>query len=99
MDLRVTLCDAPAEVLKVAGKFLESQPVHHNLILSLLHTRVAHPEAGRYWIGQDSDGIVGLVFQSPLELAALVTPMPGEAAARFADAIASSGVSLPGVQG
>jgi len=38
--------DDPALVLSRAGVFLSSQPVLHNLVLSILHARVAHgPQA------------------------------------------------------
>lgn len=99
MALRVTLCDDPAAVLKAAGEFLESRPVHHNLILSLLHNRVRHPEPGRYWIGELDGRVAVVVFQSPLRVAALITPMAPELAGAMANAIAGEGVELPGVQG
>ena len=99
MDLRVALHQDPAAVLKIAGAFLESRPVHHNLILSLLHVRLTTAEQGRYWIGDQGGEIKGVVFQSPLHMAALITPMPAECAAQFAEAIANSGVALPGIQG
>ena len=50
MELKVLLSEDPAFVLRRADKFLSSKPVAHDLILSILHARVAHADPGRYWI-------------------------------------------------
>jgi hypothetical protein len=50
MELKVLFSEDPAFVLSRAGAFLSSQPVLHNLVLSILHTRVAQDDPGRYWI-------------------------------------------------
>jgi predicted GNAT family acetyltransferase len=99
MDLRVTAYDNPATALEIARGFLESEPVRHNLVLSLLHARLSHPEPGRYWIAEDAGRIAGVVFQSPSKLAAVITPMAPAIAAAMADAIACEGTMLPGVSG
>jgi uncharacterized protein len=102
-DLAVTpsvrFSDEPAAVLARAADFLGSRPVLHNLILTLLHARVAGPEAGRYWIVEPDDEPAGVVFQSPTEFPAVVTPMPADAVAAAVAAIAAAGVDLPGVSG
>lgn len=99
MGLTVAFFDRPEPVLDVAGGLLSSQPVVNNLILSLLLDRMANPQPGRYWVVTDGPSPVGVVFQSPLDFAAAVTPMPGAAAAAAATAIAGAGVKLPGVGG
>ena len=38
----------PGWALHEAAEFLASDPVQHNLILTLPHTRVANPKPGRY---------------------------------------------------
>ncbi len=43
--------------------------------------------------------VAGVVLQSPLTIAATLTPMQANVAATTADAIAASGVALPGVNG
>ena len=88
MSISVHTSDDPAAVLDRAGAFLASDPVHHNLILTLLHARVEHPEAGRYWMVVEGHDVIGVVFQSPLDYPATVTPMSREAAtaAHFAGA-------------
>ena len=99
MAIKVTFSDDPARVLTEARAFLASRPVLHNLILTLLHERIAHREPGRYWVATDHDSVVGVVLQSPLNLAANITPMEPEVVAVMVDAISDGGVALPGVSG
>jgi hypothetical protein len=99
MELKVLFSEDPAFVLRRADQFLSSEPVLHNLILSILHARVAQGDAGRYWIALQGEQAVGVVIQSPLEFAATLTPMPTQAVIAVVDAIAKAGVILPGVNG
>jgi hypothetical protein len=99
MDIKIAFSEDPASVLRRAGEFLASQPVLHNVILSLLRARVAQPEPGRYWVAMDRDRAVGVVLQSPLTFPATLTPMEPKVAAALVDAIVKGGVSLPGVNG
>jgi uncharacterized protein len=99
MELRVVFSEDPAFVLNRAGVFLSSQPVLHNLILSILHARVAQGDPGRYWMAIQQDDTVGVVVQSPLTFPATLTPMEPRVAAAMADAIAEAGVALPGING
>jgi len=99
MDFNVLYSEDPAFVIRRADKFLSSEPVLHNLILSLLHSRVAQDEPGRYWIALRGEEAVGVVLQSPLEYPATLTPMEPRAVLAIVDAIAEAGVSLPGVNG
>jgi hypothetical protein len=89
----------PGLVMTMAQDFLLSQPVLNNLILSLLEARIARPEPGRYWLASRNGAIAGVVFQSPPTYPAQLTPMESDAAVAMADAIAGSGVSLPGISG
>ncbi|HEY7043053.1 MAG TPA: GNAT family N-acetyltransferase [Nocardioidaceae bacterium] len=86
-------------MLEKAGGFLAGDPVRHNLILTLLQARVAHPEPGRYWTVTVDDDPVGVILQSPLDFVATCTPMPAAAVVAGVDAIANIGVRLPGVSG
>lgn len=99
MSINVTFTDDPAHVLTDAHDFLASEPVLHNVILTLLHARVAHPEPGRYWVATDGGNAAGVVFQSPVTFFATITPMPADAVAALVDAVADAGVTLPGVIG
>src|SRR5260370_9315868 len=98
-DIKITFSDDPAWFLRSAGEFLTSQPTLHNLILTLLHARVAQREPGRYWVAMEGEKTVGVVLQSPLTFAASITPMEPGVVAAMVDAIADTGVALPGVNG
>jgi ribosomal protein S18 acetylase RimI-like enzyme len=99
VSLTVTFTDEANAVLALAGPFLVSQPVRHNLVLSLLHDRVSHAEAGCYWTVWEGDDAVGVVFQSPTHYPAVVTPMRPEAVAAAVGAVVEGGAQLPGVLG
>jgi uncharacterized protein len=99
MEFRVLFSEDPGFVLRSAEEFLSSEPVLHNLILSILHARVAQGDPGRYWIAFHGEKAVGVVVQSPLDFPATLTPMESRAALAIVDAIAASGVTLPGVNG
>jgi GNAT superfamily N-acetyltransferase len=97
--IEVRLTDDPSRVLQDAGAFLRSEPVAHNLVLSLLHARVARPVPGRYWMALAGTGVAGVAFQSPRDFGATITPMSDQAVVAVVDAIADAGVALPGVMG
>src|SRR5258708_16589073 len=87
----------PGQVLAKAGEHLASDPVLHNLILTLLHERLEQPEPGRYWMVNDGPQVVGVGFQSPLSFPIVLSLMSREAIAALVEAIASAGIDLPGV--
>lgn len=99
MSISVAFSDDPARVLREARAFLASEPVLHNVILTLLEARAAYPEPGRYWLATDDGAAAGVVFQSPLNFIATLTPMTPDVVAAMVDAIAEAGVALPGVSG
>ncbi len=99
MALSVTCSDDPGAVLATAGEFLASRPVDHNVILTLLHTRAAHPIPGRYWIAAEDDQVIGVLLQSPTDFPATLTPMPAPAIGAVVAAVIAAGADLPGVSG
>jgi len=99
MAVEVRPTGDPELVLKDAGPFLASDPVRHNLILTLLYGRIEHPEPGRYWTVKVDGRAAGVVLQSPLHFAATVTPMADDAVTAVVDVIVDQGVELPGVNG
>jgi GNAT superfamily N-acetyltransferase len=99
MKCVVQTFERAGDVLDRAGAFLASRPVEHNLVLTLLHDRDAVPEPGRYWVVEAGGEGVGVVFQSPLDHGATLTPMPTPAVRAAADAVADQGVVLPGISG
>ena len=99
MCLAVLFSEDPAFVLSKADEFLSSEPVVHNLLLTILHARVALGDPGRYWSAVEAEKVVGVVLQSPLEFPATLTPMKQQTVVAMVDAIAEQGVALPGVNG
>lgn len=99
MSYSVTMTGDAREALNVATGFLESDPVRHNVILTLLHGRAADPIEGRYLLVTDGDRAVGALFQSPLSFIATLTPMPEEAVEACVDRLAGEPPPLPGVGG
>ncbi len=99
MAVTVAFSDRPQAVLDTAGALLASRPVLHNLVLSLLANRTAHPEPGRYWIVADGGDPVAVALQSPTDFPATLTPMPDDAVGAVVTAMADAGVDLPGVNG
>ena len=99
MRTEVSTTDAPEHLLDAGGTFLRQDPVRHNVILTILEARIAHPEPGRYWVAY-ADGLVrGVALQSPTHFFATVTPMTHEIVTAVVDAIVEHGVNLPGVNG
>jgi hypothetical protein len=92
MELKVLFSEDPAFVLRSADEFLSSEPVLHNLILSILHSRVAQGDPGRYWTAFHAEKTVGVVVQSPLEYPATLTHMEPRAVVSMVDAIAEGGL-------
>lgn len=88
----------PAEALARAEKFLIGNPVEHNLILTLLHSRTVVPQEGRYWVVEQAGHVRGFLFQSPTTFKATLTPMPPELVDAAAEAVAAD-VDLPGIIG
>ena len=76
-----------------------SEPVLHNLLLTILHARVAQGDPGRYWIAVEAEKVVGVVLQSPLNFRATLTPMKPQVVLAMVDAISERGVALAGVNG
>jgi hypothetical protein len=99
MEFRVLFSEDPGYVLQSAEEFLSSEPVLHNLILSILHARVAQGDPGRYWIAFHGEKAVGVAVQSPLDYPATLTPMESRSVLAIVDAIAEAGVTLNGVNG
>lgn len=99
MTIEVIASTDPVRVLAEAEEFLAAKPVHHNLILTLLHNRVAHHEPGRYWIAMDDGQVVGVVFQSPFSFPATLTPMQPDVTVAMAETISDAGIDLRGVSG
>jgi GNAT superfamily N-acetyltransferase len=95
----VVLAEDAKAALDAVGEFLRSDPAQHNLVLTLLEARVAHPEPGRYAWVLEGDAIVGVAFQSPLNFQAVVTAMPATTIEMLVDRLAVGWADIPGVVG
>ena len=99
MGISVRFYEDPRSFLAVAEEFLLSRAVLHNLVLTIVDTRLAYPEPGRYWVAFRDFQVVGLALQSPLTFPALLVPMEADVASALVDAITDGGIMLPGVNG
>ena len=91
MDIEVRIYEDPHSFSAVAGEFLRSHPVLHNLILTIVDRRFSESEEGHYWVAFCGEKVVGVALQSPLTYPATVVPMEPEVAVALVDAIADSG--------
>ena len=99
MGIDVELTTDPATALARAGDFLVTDPVRHNVILTLLHGRVARAVAGRYLVVSAAGHVAGVAFQSPLTFIATITPMTSDIVDACVDVFAGQPPALPGVSG
>ncbi len=97
MPIEITYTEDPSFVLSEAGEFLAADRVRNNVMIVLLHDRAETGDVGRYWIAKQEGAVRGIVFQSPLNFSALVTPMERDVTAALVDRIAGDGVELPAV--
>jgi predicted GNAT family acetyltransferase len=98
-SIRVDATDDPHQALATCEPFLERDPVHHNVALTVLHDRVAAPRPGRYWWATDHGAIVGYAWQSPAIMPAGVVPTSTAAAHALAERMLADAPDLPGVVG
>lgn len=99
MDVSVRFYEDARLFSEAAEEFLLSHSILHNLILTIVDSRLTQHEPGRYWVAVRAQKVVGVALQSPLTYPATVVPMERDVTARLVDAIADSGFILPGVNG
>lgn len=97
--LRCELTTEPARFLSVAGPFLASRPVEHNLLLTVTARARAGGEPGRWGWVRDGDDVVGALVQSPTSFRATLSPMPADAVRLVVQRLADEVADLPGVEG
>jgi hypothetical protein len=78
-----------------SGSSCGCDPVQHNLVLTLLDARAEHAGPGRFAWVLDRDEVVGVGFQSPLVLQAVVTAMPASVVEAFVDRLADAWPDIP----
>lgn len=96
--MRCELTDDPGELLAVAGQFLASRPVEHNLLLTLAERARSSEVPSRWGWVSDGDDVVGVEGQVPATYRAALSPMPAEAAVVLAERLAREVPDLPGIE-
>jgi uncharacterized protein len=99
MTIEVWGSDDPAAVMELAAGFLRSEPVLHNLPLTILRGRLARPEPGHYWVVLSDGEPSGFAWQSPTSFVAGVVPMARPLVDELVAAVVAEGIELPGVNG
>ncbi len=100
MGFAVECVDSAAAVFAAARGFLDADPIAHNIIATILQSRLADGVAMRCWLVRDEDAVVhGLALQSPPVLPANLPPMPKGPTTALASEMAATGVRLPGIAG
>ncbi|MFI5046409.1 MAG: GNAT family N-acetyltransferase [Acidimicrobiia bacterium] len=99
MGITVTATSDAAAALAEARAFLTSRPAEHNVVLTLLSQRAGAPRPGRYWVARDGDRVVGVVFLSPLDFHAAVTPCSDEVIDALVRSVGDDVPDLTGVAG
>ncbi len=88
-----------SEALAATAAFLSTQPVAHNVILTIMQERAAHDEPGRYWWVTTGGRVEGVALQSPHGFSASVTPVAVDSLDALVSAMASEVPDLPGIIG
>lgn len=89
----------PARFLALAGPFLASRPVEHNVLLTAAaRARTGGEPCRSGWV-RDGDRVVGAVVQSPDTHRAALSPMPAEAVPVVVERLAEDGPDLAGIEG
>jgi ribosomal protein S18 acetylase RimI-like enzyme len=97
MAVTAEATDDPSLAFDTCRAFLESRPVEHNIALTIVHERVAHPHEGRYWWTVEADRVSGYAWQSPVTFSAGLTPMSVPAVIALATRVSLDAPGLPGV--
>jgi predicted GNAT family acetyltransferase len=96
----VVECD-PGGVLARAGDWLETEPVLHNVVCTVVKQAIAHPPAfrnARWFIVEEAGDPVGVAMLTPPFPLGL-TPMPDGPLTELAEALVAALPALPGVAG
>lgn len=99
MTFAVHRSDDAAAAHAATHAFLAGEPERNNVILTLLHERMRHPEPGHYWWVTDGGAVRAVAMQSPRTFLSTITVLPAEAVAPLVEAIVVDAPDLPGVVG
>jgi predicted GNAT family acetyltransferase len=85
----VELHDAGA-ALERAGAYLRSNPVQHNLLLTILEQSIEHALGGTFWLVVDGAEVTGFALESPPGFGAVLGPMAANACRQLVESITTA---------
>lgn len=89
----------PNLILNEAEDYLNADPVHNNLILTILKYGVDVDKVGGYWIVYSGSDVVGVCVQPHIGSRGITTSMPFEAVQSLVEDIVKSNIHLTGIGG
>ena len=99
MGFEVKYTKDPNLILNEAEQYLISDPVHNNLILTMLKYGMDEDNVGGYWIVNDATNVVGVCVQPSINSRGITSTMPSEAVQCLVDDIVKSNIHLSGIGG
>ncbi|MDH3707478.1 MAG: GNAT family N-acetyltransferase [Acidimicrobiia bacterium] len=97
--MQVHHTDDAHRAARESAPFLHTDPVAHNVLLTVLAERQAAPAPGHYWWVRDADEVIGFAMQSPRTYAVGLAPADDEVIAALVHAVRDSSDQVPGVVG
>jgi predicted GNAT family acetyltransferase len=102
--LEVEATTDPRAALLACRPYLEAEPAERNVMLTLLHDRMATGTEGRYWWvldrrGGAHGGLAGVAVQTPLNMFVGISRMSPEALDALVPVVVEAAADLPGVVG
>ncbi|RKU25736.1 hypothetical protein C6497_15360 [Candidatus Poribacteria bacterium] len=89
----------PNLILNEAERFLNTDPVQNNLILTILKYGVDEDKVGGYWIVYDGSNVVGVCVQPHVGSRGITSSMPFEAVQSLVEDIVVSNIHFTGIGG
>lgn len=99
MSYVVNYSKDPILLLKDAEEFLISDPVHNNLILTLLKYGRNVDNVGGYWTVNDNKNVIGVCVQPAINSRGIISSMPIKAIQCLVEEISKSNIRLSGIGG
>ncbi len=99
MTYEVKYYKDPNLLLDDAEEYLISDPVHNNLILTVLKHGMNLDNIGGYWTVNDSKYVVGVCVQPSINSRGIITSMPIDAVQSLVEEITKSNIHLAGIGG
>lgn len=99
MAFEVKYSKDPNLLFNDAEEYLISDPVHNNLVLTLLKNGINLDNVGGYWTVNDTKNVVGVCVQPSINSRGIITSMPIKAVQSLVEEISKSNIRLSGIGG